>query len=213
MNAKLNNVGEGGYQSVVTDANGCLDSLRVSLHNTPPAQAFFASYPSHIEALTLNQANVIFQNQSQGSVYYSWTFGDGFNSSAPNPVHQFNEAGTYNATLWAFNSYNACPTNYSLTYVILPNGSIYIPTAFSPNNDGINDFFEIRGEGIQSFECEIFNRWGVLIHKMNRQNDTWDGREMNSGKEVQEGAYTYQLKALLNDGNRIDRGGTITIIR
>lgn len=209
----IQNIGEGTYQNIVTDANGCQDSVKGTLTNTPPAQAFFTSNPSPTEPIILNLAEIHFENQSQGATSYSWNFGDGFTSYAVNPTHTYLQTGTYTVTLTAYNSYATCPRDYALSYEILPNGTIYIPNAFSPNNDGINDTWEIMGEGIKSVEGAIYNRWGTLIYILRSQSDKWDGREQKEGKEVPEGAYTYKIEVRLNDGSSLKRAGTILIIR
>lgn len=212
INALVQHIGEGTYQSTVIDANGCRDSVSAVLKNTPPAQAAFTSTPTNAEPIVLTQANINFDNQSQGALSYSWSFGDGFTSSSENPVHQFNEPGTYTVNLTAYNGYDICPVNYALTYIILPDGTVFIPNSFSPNNDGINDLFEIKGEGIVSLQAEIYNRWGTQIYSLNSVSDTWNGKE-KGGVDVPEGVYTYKINVSLYDGRRLIRSGTITLIR
>lgn len=212
VNALVQYIGEGTFQSTVIDANGCRDSVRTILKNTPAAQAAFTSTPSHAEPIVLTQANITFDNQSQGGLSYSWSFGDGFTSLSENPVHQFNEPGTYTVNLTAYNGYDICPANYALTYIILPDGTVFIPNSFSPNNDGINDLFEVKGQGIVSLQAEIYNRWGTQIYSLNAISDTWNGKEKN-GIDVPEGVYTYKINVLLYDGRRLIRSGTITLIR
>ena len=53
--------------------------------------------------------------------------------------------------------------------------AIYAPNAFSPDGDGLNDFFKVSGQGIIDFEMEIFNRWGQMVFKSSNINEKWDG--------------------------------------
>jgi gliding motility-associated-like protein len=71
---------------------------------------------------------------------------------------------------------------------------VLLPNAFTPNNDGYNDFFEIKG--IQDFldnEITIFNRWGLVVYHTENYFNTWDGRD-NDGNMLSDGTYFAVLK-------------------
>lgn len=205
-------MGEGSYQAYVQDGNGCLDTVALSLTNTPPAEPLFVSNPDNQEPILLQNATIQFINQSTGAASYSWNFGDGFISSENNPVHTFTSPGTYMITLTANNGYGSCPVSYGLAFEIVPDGSIYVPNAFTPNGDGSNDLFGASGVGVSHFEMLIYNRWGTLVKTLSSITDTWDGRD-KEGKDVPEGVYTYKLFVRLNDGRTLEKGGTATLIR
>ena len=86
---------------------------------------------------------------------------------------------------------------------------LYIPNAFTPNNDGLNEIFEIFGTGIERIEVIIFNRWGELIWQ--GVNKFWDGT--SRGVPVPEGAYVYVVKARFKDKSEVVRTGTVQVIR
>ena len=67
-----------------------------------------------------------------------------------------------------------------------------VPTAFSPNGDGENEIFKIKGIGLNVYELLIFNRWGQLIYRSVEQSEGWDGTTMN-GKPCQIDVYIYKL--------------------
>lgn len=201
---------EGTYTAYVTDANGCTSTKSVVVTNIPSPIAMFTSDPMSGTPILQNNAHFVFDNQSQNSTSYIWDFGDGNTSITKNPKHNFEEPGAYNVSLTAYNSVG-CKDVYEVPYEILPNGALYIPTAFSPNGDGINDQFFSMGEGIISFNMIIFDRWGKEIVTLTNVSQTWDGTK--NGKGVPEGAYTYIVDAVLNYGGRINRGGTITLVR
>lgn len=70
-------------------------------------------------------------------------------------------------------------------------GQVYIPNAFSPNNDGFNDYFEIYSDGIEILQLKVFNRWGGLVFEANGNDSKWDG--IIKGKPAQVGVYVYLL--------------------
>jgi gliding motility-associated-like protein len=102
---------------------------------------------------------------------------------------------------------NTSVTSVSNYAEVIPPLSIYIPNAFTPNGDGINDSFGVKGEGIKDFRLVIFNRWGDVIFESTEPRKLWDGRV--AGKPVEQGVYVYQLYA---NGNKKGRTGSVSVI-
>lgn len=132
----------------------------------------------------------------------SWTVGD----------RRFDEPGEYTLTL---QSSGNCD---SLVHLVLDRYDVYIPTAFSPNGDGVNDFFTIYGdseiEEVQ--ELRIFNRWGAQVFlgrgiAPGSAIGGWDGR--SGGKPAPAGVYIYQARIVLDDGEARKIPGTVTLMR
>ncbi len=99
-------------------------------------------------------------------------------------------------------------SNYTDLYPVL---SVYIPNTFTPNGDGINDTFGVRGEDIGQFQLMVYNRWGELIFTTSDPNTQWDGKY--KGHDVQEGVYAYKYIAMgLGKGEK-EKDGTVTLIR
>ena len=89
---------------------------------------------------------------------------------------------------------------------------IYIPNVFSPDGDGINDFFRIIGQGLTNFDVEVYNRWGQMVFKSVNMNDQWNGRF--KGKNMPTGTYVYKVKSSdFGTDNEILKSGTISLIR
>ncbi|MEJ2883459.1 gliding motility-associated C-terminal domain-containing protein [Pedobacter sp. GR22-6] len=88
---------------------------------------------------------------------------------------------------------------------------IYVPNAFSPNQDGKNDIIYVRGETIRALRFYIYNQWGEQIFYSADPALGWDGTY--KGKMVPVGGYVYYLKAVMNNGEELKRKGTITLIR
>ena len=89
---------------------------------------------------------------------------------------------------------------------------IYSPNAFSPDGDGINDFFNVSVQGINDFQLEIFNRWGQMVFKSYSSDEQWDGTFKN--KDLPSGTYIYKVKTTTyGENQKIIKSGTISLIR
>ncbi|MFK7921709.1 MAG: PKD domain-containing protein [Bacteroidia bacterium] len=94
----------------------------------------------------------------------------------------------------------------------IPAGPIvFVPNAFSPNNDGKNDLFDVQGLFLADFEIQIFNRWGRQVFAAQNAASSWDG--MSGGEAVPEGVYIYVIRGIDEYGDTIERNGTVTLVR
>jgi len=109
----------------------------------------------------------------------------------------------------AFKTGNPGVSSTSNYAEVIPPLSVFIPDAFTPNGDGINDTFGVKGEGIQNFNLKIFNRWGEEVFESNNPKQQWDGTY--NGKPAQNDMYVYQLTAA-GIGSKI-RTGSVTLVR
>ncbi|NJN27534.1 MAG: gliding motility-associated C-terminal domain-containing protein [Cyclobacteriaceae bacterium] len=88
--------------------------------------------------------------------------------------------------------------------------SIYVPSAFSPNDDGLNDSFGAVGEGIEKYNLIIYNRWGQEVFHSSSIDKKWDGRI--NGKKVPAGEYSYQLLAYGKECGEVFKSGSVLIV-
>lgn len=95
---------------------------------------------------------------------------------------------------------------------------VFLPNAFSPNNDGMNDYYKPICAGLNSYIFEIYNRWGTLVYSDTPESKGWDGNF--KGEKAEEGTYAYRLSAIglqkspaTNDARVVERKGTIFLIR
>lgn len=86
----------------------------------------------------------------------------------------------------------------------------FIPNAFTPNGDGLNDILEIVGSVLDEFEIQIFDRWGKMVFFGN-QMSTWDGKI--EGIDAPEGVYVWQLSYIRCDGVNETVSGSVTLVR
>ncbi|MFZ4412219.1 MAG: gliding motility-associated C-terminal domain-containing protein [Bacteroidales bacterium] len=88
--------------------------------------------------------------------------------------------------------------------------TLYVPNSFTPNGDGLNDFFFVPCTHIETFHLIIFNKWGNLLFETNDFNNGWDGKF--SGEVVPEGVYVYSIIAIGEDGVYYRRLGHLTVL-
>jgi gliding motility-associated-like protein len=151
-----------------------------------------------------------FINNSVDAVSYLWNFGDGFSSSQVSPYHTFDKPGSYIVSLIAFNG--ICSDTLSTKVIkILADGDIIVPNTFTPNNDGVNDYFNILIANLKSYNIKIFNRYGTTIFTSSKILDSWDGNF--EGKPMPVGVYYFIIDGLDLAGNKIFKKNSVTLIR
>ena len=125
---------------------------------------------------------------------YIWDFGDGNILSDTNYklLHTYQDTGHYKVNLAVSNEFG-CTDSIAYTIIIDPTFIIYIPDAFTPNDDGINDSFGPSVYGISKFEMKIYNRWGQIVYHTTGKDKPWDGTMNNN--ETPAGIFTYCVVA------------------
>jgi gliding motility-associated-like protein len=98
-----------------------------------------------------------------------------------------------------------------LVTVDLCDFGIAVPSAFTPNGDGVNDILFAKGKNIRSIQFEIYNRWGNKVFESDNINNGWDGTY--KGREQPVETYAYFIRAISIDGRQIKKKGSITLIR
>lgn len=99
-----------------------------------------------------------------------------------------------------------------IVFVGCPGDVMYIPNAFTPDNDGSNDKFFVRSQGLKAIDyIRIYDRWGELIFETMNQAEGWDGTL--DGKPVVAGVYVYYVQAICTNGETVIKQGNITLIR
>jgi gliding motility-associated-like protein len=137
-----------------------------------------------------------------------WDFADGTTSLNLHPEHIFQDSGSYQVQLVMKDTSGCIDTVVNVVWVN-PDLRVLIPNAFTPNNDGLNDIWEIRGQGVKELNFTIFDRWGGIIYNNgnNLNNYFWEG------KNVPEGVYSYRISAKSFSGRLYDKIGSVTLIR
>ncbi|HEY0653377.1 MAG TPA: gliding motility-associated C-terminal domain-containing protein [Chryseosolibacter sp.] len=95
--------------------------------------------------------------------------------------------------------------------IIIRNPNLFYPTAFTPNNDNLNDIFNVYGQFIDEFEMSIFNRWGELMYTTTNISEGWDGKF--KGNDMPEGTYTFIVRIQDRAGRQIKESGSVLLLR
>ena len=138
--------------------------------------------------------------QSTGMVnYWNWSFGTGAISNAQNPTYTYADSGHYVVQLIVSN-YHGCIDSTEHTIVIDPITTTYIPSAFTPGANGLNDVFMIKGIDVlqKEFDLIIFDRWGEKIFETKDLNVGWNGKWNNTGDFLEGGVYVYTVRHSLS---------------
>jgi len=119
------------------------------------------------------------------------------------------EQRTYRVTAVKMGSPNiTSESNYA---EVTPELRIFVPNTFTPNNDGLNDSFGPKGEGIGWIDMQIFDRWGNLIFHTNNPKQFWNGKYHK--EEAPMGAYVYKIFARGTYEGTASINGTVTLLR
>jgi gliding motility-associated-like protein len=198
----------------VTSAQGCVSSITqndiVCTSAVPVAE--FSWNPTN--ATILNPV-VNFVNESTNATNYVWDFAGLGSSTATNPTFTFpsDSARFYLVCLEAYNSLG-CADTVCHYIQIFDEFLVYVPNAFTPDNDGINDVFlpVVNGHDPLSYQLLIFNRWGELIFESQHDNVGWNG----TYKTVisKEDTYVWKLKLKsAADGKQHDYIGHVNLLK
>jgi gliding motility-associated-like protein len=144
------------------------------------------------------------------SVFSYWEFSDGSFSWEHDTEHRFNTIGDWVATLHAFSAVG-CHNEISQTFQAT--GALFVPNAFSPNGDGINEVWKPVGRDIVSYHVRIFNRNGEMIFESRDMEVVWTGSDRGGGYYVPNGVYSFILQAEDARFNAIERSGFVEVIR
>jgi gliding motility-associated-like protein len=149
-------------------------------------------------------------NVSADAVAYEWNFNDGTISNEEHPFHSFENMDPWEVSLTVTGELGCQKTISDIFY---PLANLYVPNCFTPDGDGVNEVFKVYGHDILTFEITIFNRFSQIVYTSNDINDVWTGSNTGSEHYVQDGVYTYILKAEGIRGNFIEKMGQVIIVR
>jgi hypothetical protein len=206
----------------VTDDNLCEDSTTKLVEVYPiPTSSF-----TIIDNYQNRQGQVLLENNSTDANAYEWDFGNGEYSQDVSPVYAYQEDGTYEIVLIAWNSFD-CPDTTLQVYEILLQG-LYIPSAFVPTDDNPElRIFKPVGKNLKQYRLEVFSAWGHLIWSSTALDSNgapaegWDGTY--DGEMLPTGTYTWKASGQFVNGEywegmpdrdgKIKPYGTVTLIR
>ena len=190
-------------------------SLTVTYQSCPPntvsKNVYVYPYPlvylGPDSVMCLDGPAITLQNQAVNPAEpynYSW------NTGATTPSIVVTEPGTYSLSVA---SRFDCTTTESM--IVNKDCYIDVPNSFTPNGDGVNDYFfprQLLGKSLNGFSMKVFNRWGQVVFETTKTDGRgWDGRF--NGKDQPSGVYVYQMHAVLDNGRQEDYTGNVTLLR
>ena len=208
--------------SILSDANGCAslvtDNMRIDV--TPPIKV--KTYPYDTIGYPGDQFQILVVPSDSDVINYTWnptiglsnpnsTIGTG-NLNIPNPIVTIGAIGEDIQYQVITSTIAGCRGEGYVKVRVYKGPDIYVPTGFSPNNDGKNDKFTPFPVGMKSYNYfRVFNRWGQMVFSTTKLNDGWDGRL--GGQEQPSGVYVWMIEGLTKDNRVITKKGTVMLIR
>ncbi|MDQ3111890.1 MAG: PKD domain-containing protein [Bacteroidota bacterium] len=199
----------------ISTADGCTSTITMPSYITVfanPVAAFGASP----QPATILDPLIAFSDSSINAATWSWSFGDLTNatSTLQNPSFTYPDPTCYQVVL-AVASSDGCVDTTSKEICIGPDVTLYVPNAFTPNDDGTNDlFFPVQiGIDPDKYELWIFDRWGNMIFYTTDLAKGWDGRVQGASEICQIDTYVWKIKAIDMLGNKHNIEGKVSIVK
>jgi gliding motility-associated-like protein len=203
----------GTYQLGFTDANGCRATVPVVLTTpTVPTVQIIATndliYLGDPVQLRLNQ---------QAATTWAWNLPPG--SDCPDCTNpSWVPDRTFTARVTA-TSEDGCVAGDSLRILVIPRYDVFVPTAFSPNGDGVNDHFypNFGAAAVELISLSVYDRWGGLVYRTANQETAavplpgWDGG-LSGGLPASPGVYLWTMEVRFRDGHTERRGGDVMLV-
>ncbi|WP_460191316.1 PKD domain-containing protein, partial [Urechidicola sp. KH5] len=199
----------------VTDSLGCMQQFvfDVDLQDIGFPDFEFTSFGFETYGTFSIDDPIFFTNTSTGDpISIQWNFGDQSQpSDVFSPEHIYNNVGRYAVTLTVQYDYD-CTYSVTKQIEITQGYDIILPTAFTPNQDGINDTMRPSFFGLQEMEMSVFDTWGEKIYYENSLSlEGWDGSI--KGEDAENGNYVIAVKAVTFYGKEITLNAPITLLR
>lgn len=189
----------GPYAIGVEDGNGCItmDTILVPLSEADSVS--FTWFPSKV---CFPGAEVTFEDETEaGILSRTWDFGDGhvrtasaITQDASTTDYEFRAPGAFEVTLEITNQVG-CTSQGTEVIDILEGVQVFVPSAFTPDNDGINDGFGPVLSGVSEFRWTVFDRWGVPVFQSSDPDWWWNGSPDNAGRSHMNELFTWRLEA------------------
>ncbi|MDP2176865.1 MAG: PKD domain-containing protein [Bacteroidota bacterium] len=206
---KYRDIGNYDIRLIATTDQGCVDTLfipGIAIVNPNPKSNFTYEKIRSWE----NEVDIQYRDLSTDAIAWNWDFSSMGTSNEQNPLLFYNDTLRQLTSLIVTNIFGCRDTSIQNLF-IMPDVIYYVPTAFSPNDDNINETFKPVGLAFAlEFKFIVFNRWGeILFETINPQNG-WDGKFNN--KIVEQGLYFYRIEFIGADELRNEEKGNVLIV-
>ncbi len=202
---------------IVVGTNGCIDTVTYVGYITSFPNPI-ASFVVDNDYVSLWEPDVCATDQSTNAYSWLYDFADpnnpGFDSTQ-NPCHMYGDTGTYCIELRVTSVDGCVDSTVVCIEVYEETGMVYIPNTFTPNANGLNDYFLPVGTGINPNEYHfmIFDRWGMLIWETHTWGEGWNGVPRGASQIAQIDTYVWKISCKDDLGNNIARIGHVNLIK
>jgi len=216
----FSNLLPGNYVILATDANGCTGSSTFVI-NSPTAITVSLSVTEQIILTGMKTQLIASASSSVPIVNYIWTPDSVMDYSlcadAANCSNPYAMPRTSTQFMVTVMNSDSCYASDTITVYVSNDFSAFIPSAFTPNGDGMNDRFEFDILGANNLDIAVFNRWGQAVYINHSQHngitnsDGWDGKV--DGKDAPSDTYVWQMTVTYFDGTTSKKEGTVTLMK
>ena len=176
--------------TIVTDSI-CKDSSIVSISNVTVNPSPFAGFTFSPKVTTIFDPEITINNTASPDVlYWQYSFGDGNSSPYPYEFHIYQDYGDYIIKQTVTNKFG-CKDETQQLVKILPEFRFWVPNAFTPDENVLNDYFMPIAIGVINYQLEIFDRWGELIFKTKNPKQGWNG--FYKSQECKQDVYVWRI--------------------
>ncbi|MBL7698440.1 MAG: gliding motility-associated C-terminal domain-containing protein [Chitinophagaceae bacterium] len=195
--------GEYNVQLTAVSDDGCLSSPVTKVQKVYKTHAFAGND-------TIVATGQTIQLNGSGGELYKWTPAMGLSAdNIPNPLATLQHDMQFVLTA---STQIGCATTDTIRFKVYDGPALYVPSAFSPNNDGKNDEFKFIAVGMKSVDLfQVFNRYGQLIYSSTEIMKGWDGKVFGITQSA--GTYVWMIKGTDLSGLSYFRKGTVTLVR
>lgn len=204
----------GSYSVTVTDGS-CITSAACYIGNDNSLSASITVSPA---TLTLMDGPFHFSGSSTGSGIseWRWSFGDGSGFFyGQNQDHKYDDLGFYNVVL-SVKDTNGCTASAFTKVEVREPFAVFIPNAFTPDDNGLNDLWSPTGTGVaaEPYEVSVFDRWGRMVFHSTTWGEGWNGKVNNVGQFEQAtmGVYSYRINLFDLNGNKHSYRGSVIVL-
>lgn len=205
------NIGVYDVSVTISTDSGCVSTQTLQGPNSivvnPSPDAQFSITPLETDVY---DPNFTYYDQSNSAIEVFYVFPSGDTLFPDNGAFTMDDTGYIDVQQVVINEYG-CLDYYTQTVYVQPISSVFVPNAFTPNYDGMNDEFNPVVRDLKDYEFFVFSRWGEVIFQSDQMGEGWDGTL--NGEKAPIGVYPYKVVYTGQDNIVRSKVGHVTLVR
>ncbi len=220
-----NDIGElvplfsGNYAVRIYDKNNCFIDTSIFISN--PTNLLSLDFGKDIDSIQLGDSILLDGKLNSSTVIDKIIWNPSNTVSNPSSATSFVSPTKNTLYILTVIDKNGCEVTDRITIIVRNTRRFYAPNIFSPNSDGVNDFFSLQiGQGVKAIKSvQIFDRWGNKVYNLenpiidSETINTWNGRHANTGDVMNPAVFVYIAEVVFQDGSTIVYRGDLTLMR